>query len=385
MDGGSSTKRARGDRFSLLTRDEKHFVMWGVFFTFAPIGILIQMILKTPGTWPAGVIGALISGAISVGWAWTFMSRRWWMIAVLVVFPFIGPPQIYMLASRAGLLTPAEGWSDVWRRLVLAVMALLCMIAGYLLVVAVSRQQEKRSTQMRTELDMAAKIHQSLVPEVSVRAGAIEVLGTSVPSSSMGGDLIDAVVRGGSVDALLADVSGHGVGAGIVMGMVKSSARTLLRGTPSVATLLTDLNVVLSELTRPEMFATMAIIRVRPDGWAEYGLAGHLPIYHYRLASGYVAELPNEHLPLGVEAEEAFRSGEVAVGPGDTLIVFTDGLMEVRNAAGRELGLAAIREVVRANSAGPLPALRDAILAVARAHGPQTDDQSVLLVRLRGD
>lgn len=358
-------------------------VLVAVFFTFAPIGLLLQLVLPAPGDWRQALAAVLVSGAISTAWAATFIYRRFWWLAIIIPLQAFGPWALFVLLARNGLIGRAAQDSAAVHRIAYAVLILASIVAGYVLMVRFARHMERQSERYRSELDIAARIHQALVPEIAITAGPIDVLGTSAPSSSMGGDLIDAVVRGGEVDALLADVSGHGVGAGIVMGMVKSSARTLLRSSPPVDRLLTDLNVVLSELTRPEMFATMAVIRLRADGRAEYGLAGHLPIYHYRAAGGEVVELPNEHLPLGVEAEELFRSGEVSVAPGDTLVVFTDGLMEVRSAAGKELGLAAIREVVRNRGGGALPELLAAIMEAARSHGPQADDQSVLLVRRR--
>jgi len=189
-------------------------------------------------------------------------------------------------------------------------------------------------------------------------------------------------VREGEIDVFLADVSGHGVGAGIVMGMVKSSIRTLIRAGPALESLVTDLNAVLSELTTPEMFATFACIRIRPGGAAEYALAGHLPILHLVAATGDVRELPNDNLPLGIEAGERFVSGNVRLEAGDTLAVFTDGLVEVMNAEGRQLGMPALRDAFVRESRRELPALYAALMGAARSHGKQSDDQSVVLVRV---
>lgn len=373
--------RGMPDRFESLTRPERRLVLWGVFFTFAPIGLLLQLVQKAPGDWRQALASVLVAGAISVAWAATFIFRRFWWLGIIIPLQVFGPGYLFMTLARHGLIGRSAEEAAALHRTVYAGLILASIVVGYILMVRFARGMERASERYRAELDLAARIHQSLVPEIALRAGRIEVLGSSAPSSSMGGDLIDAVVRGGEVDALLADVSGHGVGAGIVMGMVKSSARSLLLSSPPVDRLLTDLNIVLEQLTRPEMFATMAVVRLGPDGRGEYGLAGHLPIFHYRAATGGVDELPNEHLPLGVEAGETFRSGQVRVEPGDTLILLTDGLMEVRSAEGRELGLPALRTVIERHGAGPLPALLGAIMGAARAHGAQSDDQSVLLIR----
>ncbi len=82
----------------------------------------------------------------------------------------------------------------------------------------------------------------------------------------MGGDIIDAVCGDHTVDVYLADVSGHGVGAGIVMSMVKGAIRMRLRAGGSLPALAADLNAVLTELTRDDMFATFAAVRASPQG-----------------------------------------------------------------------------------------------------------------------
>jgi serine phosphatase RsbU (regulator of sigma subunit) len=256
------------------------------------------------------------------------------------------------------------------------------LASGYVFTIRFVRRIESTAARARAELDLAKQIHESVVPPVSLRTSCVEVFGRSDPSSEMGGDLIDAIERRAGVDIYLADVSGHGVGAGIVMGMVKSAIRMCLRNEPPLESLVTDLNAVLTDLTRPNMFATFACLRIPVDGPIQYALAGHLPILHAIASSGEVREIPNQHLPLGITFDEDYLSGTLTASPGDTLAILTDGLTEVQNADGKELGFAAIREAFRANSSRSLPELHDAVVAAARSHGPQLDDQSLILVRV---
>lgn len=143
------------------------------------------------------------------------------------------------------------------------------------------------------------------------------------------------------------------------------------------------------------MFATMVCLRVRAvqdrsgeqgeehtSARVEYVFAGHLPVLRYS-ATGGIAEVQNENLPLGITHDETFRAGVFTASRGDTVTLVTDGLIEVMNDEGRELGFPAIRDVFN-DVASLAPAdICEAIFAAARAHGVQRDDQSVVVVRVQ--
>lgn len=363
------------------TPSDSGLVLTGVFCTFAPIGLLMLMVFQQPWNWVAAVAGATLSGLIAVCWAATFIYRRFWWLAVIVPLQAVGPMYLFRGLAAAGWIwgTPPE--SAQYFRAALGITSISGIVAGYVLMLRFVRRQERRAERARAELDVAQQIHASLVPPIELRIGDIAVLASSIASSEMGGDLVDAVARDAEVDVLLADVSGHGVGAGIVMSMLKSSSRTLLRSRPSLESFLGELNRVVSELARPGMFATIACARVRPGGETEYALAGHLPIFHFVAKSGEVRELPNQCLPLGVEAEETFLAGSTHLAPGDCLILLTDGLVEVQNRHGEQLGLAGLLAAIRDSSGAAQRELSAALFRAAESHGPRLDDQSVLIVR----
>ena len=203
-----------------------------------------------------------------------------------------------------------------------------------------------------------------------------------MPSSQMGGDLLDAVDDCGAMACYVADVAGHGIQAGVFMGMVKSSARTALLRPRPLEELLADLNKVLLDVKgESPTYVTFACLRCREGGKVEYTLAGHGPILHYHAHQRSVSQLGMEQFPLGLFANATFASGIVEVEPGDILALLTDGLPEVEDANNEQFGLERIGKIVARNADGPLADLTETLFAAVRRFGRQTDDETLVLVR----
>jgi serine phosphatase RsbU (regulator of sigma subunit) len=232
---------------------------------------------------------------------------------------------------------------------------------------------------------LAGQIHRTLAPAIDARAGEFDFCGDSNPSGVMGGDLLDLVARGEGWLCYLADVSGHGVAAGVVMGVVKSAARTwLATGVRDGGDgMLPSLNRVLLALLPPENYVTFAALRSLPGGTLRFAAAGHPPLLHFHAADGAVTRHEMENFPLGLFPAVDFAAGQFTCAPGDTLALFTDGLTDVFDGHGREFGLEGLEAALAAAGRLPLPQARDAIVAAARAFGPQSDDQTLLLLRRR--
>src|SRR5690606_33300129 len=138
------------------------------------------------------------------------------------------------------------------------------------------------------------------------------------------------------------------------------------------------LNRNVGELAEPGMFATFACVRLSEGRRAECALAGHLPILRFDATRGVLGRIENEHLPLGVSQDERYEAKEVACGAGDLLVLLTDGLTEVQDSHGKELGLAAMEATIAEHAAEPLERLHERIVGVARDHGRQLDDQTLV-------
>src|SRR5580765_1773192 len=155
-----------------------------------------------------------------------------------------------------------------------------------------------RQLRAEAELALAHRLQRVLVPPVVFRNSTIEIYGRSIPSDQVGGDLVDVVASDEGVLAYLIDVSGHGIPAGTLMGAVKAA----MRSTASLALgeALDTVNRVLPSVKEPAMYATLAAVRFgAADRDVEYTLAGHLPILHYRAATGTIEALSLQQFPLG--------------------------------------------------------------------------------------
>jgi sigma-B regulation protein RsbU (phosphoserine phosphatase) len=213
----------------------------------------------------------------------------------------------------------------------------------------------------------------------SLVAGLItsfEIYGISVPSGEVGGDLVGVAGDRESWTGYVADVSGHGVSAGLLMAMFKTAVRTRAKDVSS-GELLAEVHRAPYPLKTPNMFATVAVLQ-----WTgrvfNLTLAGHLPLLHYLHSCGEVREYPACDLPLGVLPEQIFGSMEVLCETGDILVLLTDGLTEVFDKSGREMGIEPVKAALVRSATQGLPELSATIRKAALNFGEQTDDQTML-------
>src|SRR5260370_42410454 len=147
----------------------------------------------------------------------------------------------------------------------------------------------------------------------------------------MCGDLVDLVQDGNKWIGYLADVCGHGVPSGVLMAMVKSALRMRLAISSEPQTLLEDLNRVISELIAAERFLTVAFVSLGKPNDLHFAAAGHLPILHFRSATGSVRHLSTLNPPIGIFKEQKFASSHVEFSSGDIAVLLTDALTEDAN------------------------------------------------------
>jgi serine phosphatase RsbU (regulator of sigma subunit) len=262
------------------------------------------------------------------------------------------------------------------------------VITSYIFFVAYMRSEGKETFRLANELALAHGIQKTLVPPVSLRAACFEVYGISYPSEQVGGDLVDALfLSNGDAVAYLADISGHGLQAGILMGMLKTAMRTALldagerEPSRTLPVLLDRINTVLPAVKEPQMYATFTGFRLGADGSVYFALAASPPFLQWHASAQTMSGKEEAQFPLGLLPVSSFDGYTLETAPGDLLVVATDGILEVANKRNEEFGVERLKDVIAANSEDALPVLAEKMLASARSFGAQFDDQTILIVR----
>ncbi len=374
---------SRRDFFRSLSPRARLTLLAAIFLIFSGIVLLPSFAGLYPlKPWWVSLVMAVFGGCVAIGYA---MSAMWSMRILFLVIPlsFLFPMGFFIwLFDASGLKVAKPVFQPAAGALVLT--AMLLIIFSYVLFVQFVQREAAQKIRLAAEMALAQRIHHALVPTLHKHTDRLEIYAVSAPSAEMGGDLVDILTHDAHTDCILADVSGHGVRAGVVMGMIKSSLRTRALAPAPLDELLSDLNRVLTDLTEPDVFATLAAVRfdhAQPSA-ARYTLAGHLPILHYRAADNTLSELEADSLPIAIDADERFPLRTATCAQGDTLLLYTDGLTETMRPDGELFGAHRLRDSFLAHAAFPLPQLAASLLTAARSHAPQTDDQSLMLIRI---
>jgi hypothetical protein len=197
---------------------------------------------------------------------------------------------------------------------------------------------------MRRELSQARAVLGALFP-AEVRMPGVAFGFHHVPADEVGGDYLHAsTAPGGSLRVVLVDVSGHGLAAAMTVARLSGEIDRIVAACPEVGPgeLLRQLNAYcLLTLTRQGIHATAAALQLDPaTGVTRYASAGHPPVF-VRGADRRVQRHDSTTLLLGAMGDDGFDSVEqsIALSPGDTLFMVTDGLFEARNRVGEQFGL----------------------------------------------
>ncbi len=205
--------------------------------------------------------------------------------------------------------------------------------------------ERRRADESRHELEIAKHIQLSLLPDAPLRLPRAELAGVCVPATHVGGDYFDFFQNGDAVDVVIADVSGHSVGAALIMTAVRSTLRAETRRTASTpmgpARILGDLSELLfDDLDKAELFITMMYMKFIPDTrLLKYANAGHNYAVLLRAGSAECELLNSEGLVLGVWPKVEFEEKSVELSSGDIVLLYTDGVTDARNARGDFFGL----------------------------------------------
>ena len=211
---------------------------------------------------------------------------------------------------------------------------LVARLRSLLRMKAYQDQLRRMNQQMRRDLQIARRVQEALVPQREFASPRIEIRSAYIPSEVLSGDFYDYFVQEGMLYLFVADVSGHGLPAAILVSMLKSYIHTEAAADQSLAHFMTSLNDFLFSVSLPTQYATAAFFRMGIDGRVAYSNAAHPPFLLHRREEGRTVVFEQPGNLLGAMPNMAFEEYTLEFAPGDTLFVYTDGLTDRCNAAG---------------------------------------------------
>jgi serine phosphatase RsbU (regulator of sigma subunit) len=244
--------------------------------------------------------------------------------------------------------------------------------------------ESRHNRRLQEEVRLAVEMQADLLPQGTPALPGWSLAGGSRPCLAMGGDYYDWDLGADGLRLVLADVSGKGAAAAVLMAAVRALVRSrwaeadLARASRQISRAVFD-NVPASR------YATAFLARLDPpSGRLRFVNAGHQPALIVR-ADGRTEALASSGVPLGLMETASYTAAEAVLRPGDTLLVFSDGVSEARDADGREIGVERLAALVREGRDLDAPALvREIEQAVERfSSGAVVEDDRTLLVLKR--
>lgn len=244
---------------------------------------------------------------------------------------------------------------------------------------------------MAQEMTLAREIQQSMLPHTAPQLAGYTIVGGSSPALEVGGDYFDYIQQDERCYLLIGDVSGKGVPAALIMSIVRALMHTYLEFEAAPVEVLRRVNRNISYDLDPEMFVTLSAVELDVQQHTlRFGRAGHEPLLIVN-ADGRAEQLSPAGTALGMLEIEVFDSiiaeSKYTLNPGDTLVLYTDGITEAQNVDKEEFGYDRLIKFVQTHRQQPVDTLYQSILDELKRFTdgmPQLDDITLVLLRREG-
>jgi phosphoserine phosphatase RsbU/P len=237
---------------------------------------------------------------------------------------------------------------------------------------------------LERELQMARDLQASLLPREAPRLAGWDFAAYWQPARQVSGDFYDFIPTEQGVGVVIADVSDKGMPAALFMALSRTIVRASLIRADSLAAGMTQANRLICADSPNSMFVTLFGAQLDAGGDLIYVNAGHNPPYLYRAAADQPLRLARTGMALGIDDTLRFEQHTAHLDPGDTLILYTDGMLDALNRRGEEFGDTRLRRVCARHCAETaaqiIAALRDEVLTFV-GDQPLADDCTVVIVK----
>lgn len=240
---------------------------------------------------------------------------------------------------------------------------------------------------VRDELEVARELQRGLLPTDPPDLEGYEFAFSYRTANTIGGDYYDFLpLPDGRLALVIGDASGHGIAAGLLMAIANSALKLGFDHQPDPLAATQFVNRALVRTGGPRAFMTLFCAVLEPSsGNLTYACSGH-PYPLLRRKDGSIEELGSGALPLGVRDRLEASTGVASMQPGDTLLLYTDGVVETVNTDGESYGYERVVEILKPG--GDSRTLHDRLMqsvTAFRGEEPVYDDISVVVVRRVGD
>lgn len=242
--------------------------------------------------------------------------------------------------------------------------------------------------QIEKELHLAASIQVDLFPKTLPTLAHTEIAARNRQARQVGGDYYDVLLCHGSdhPEYLLcvADISGKGIAAALLMSNIQATLRAILAHEVDVTKIAVRTNDLLWASTPPNKYATAFLLRYDPaTGAGQYVNGGHNDPVILR-AGGEVELLGTTGMPIGMFANRVFEQGDMQLYPGDLLFIYSDGIPDANNVAGEEFDMDRLISALREARTRPVEEILDHMFSRLDefvGEAPQFDDITMMVVR----
>jgi serine phosphatase RsbU (regulator of sigma subunit) len=252
--------------------------------------------------------------------------------------PFIPIIMITAMADSRDIVAGLDAGADEYLTKPYNHSALVARVKSMLRIKSLHDQVLDQTAQLERQLKTAKTIQSLFWPKISSLGGGGQVWAVSVPAGYVGGDLYDVIpLSDGSLVAYVADISGKGVPAALLMAALSTTIRSEIQMETEIDRLLASVNDSMHRLMADQSyFATAVFIRYWPSsGKIQYASAGHLlPLW---IVDGSASDLPlSGGVPLGIQKGTKYQKGKFVLGVRQSVLLFTDGLVEAESEDGKQ-------------------------------------------------
>src|SRR6056297_2350161 len=246
-------------------------------------------------------------------------------------------------------------------------------------------EEKIEQERLREQINIAKEIQNSLLPSVIIQPKNTQIAASFSPAVEVAGDYYDVFFIGENTFLIVADVSGKGIPASLLMSSFRSAVKIMVQDPSTLPELVSRVNDHIAQNDIADRFVTaMFVLLDQKEGSFKYSNAGHDPIILYRKERDEFFEISNNGIPIGIFEDQEYIEETFKLEAGDVFVIYTDGIPEARNEKKEEFGFSRLKQVIKENWNRTAIEIKDAILSAVEQFvqtAKQHDDTTFIVVK----